>query len=413
VAGGRNGLRNLGVAALSSLLALVLAELLARAWLLNLAGDEAFRTYASVSQLEQRLGAEAQSISPYAPHRYVGFVPSPGFRQEPNRHDARGYRGAPVSVPKPDGELRIVCLGGSTTYSDGVKDPADSYPAQLEQELHGRGLRKLRVVNGGASGYSSWETLINFQLRVLDLAPDVVIVYHALNDIAGRLVWPPSAYRGDNSGAVSLASNLGADTPLLERSTLARIALVRFGWAPSHLGLFRNFARPAPSNRFWDFMRQLQRGTYPSGLFRRVSAEEILSRNPPIYFRRNLENLVHVAHGNGIRPVLLTFAHCDCGKGNVALQAPEIRRAIAEHNEVILAVGKALDVPVYDLAAAFPGERRYFVDSVHFTAEGNRERAVLIADFLVREGIVPRPPAAGAKPRGPTPSGVAEGRHGR
>ncbi|MDJ0850116.1 MAG: hypothetical protein QNK04_17225 [Myxococcota bacterium] len=102
------------------------AELLARGWLLHVADDEAFRSYASVRQLEARLGGDLQSVSPYAPHRYVGFVTSPGFRRDPNHHNPQGFRGAPVPWRKPQGELRIVCVGGSTTYSDGVTDPSQS-----------------------------------------------------------------------------------------------------------------------------------------------------------------------------------------------------------------------------------------------------------------------------------------------
>lgn len=117
---------------------------------------------------------------------------------------------------------------------------------------------------------------------------------------------------------------------------------------------------------------------------------EMLTRNPPIYFRRNLENLVYVARGNGVQPVLSTFAHCDCGKGDAALESPEIVRGIAEHIEVVREIGKALDVPVLDLAAALPDDPRYFVGAVHFSAEGNGRRALLVADFLVREGLVPR-----------------------
>lgn len=379
----------LALAGLSLLVSLVAAELAARWWLVHRADDEAFRSYASLAQLEERLGADLQSLSPWAPHRYIGWIPSPGFRRGANHHDALGYRGGPIPMPKPRGEYRIACLGASTTYADPVQDPADAYPPRLERVLHQRGHGQVRVINAGASGYSSYETLVNFEFRVLDLEPDMVIVYHALNDLSGRMVWPPSAYRGDNSGHVRLASGAGQDTPLLERSTLARIVLVRFGLATSHLDLFRNFARPARSDRAWAFMRQQERGSYPSGPFRQVDVMQILERNPPVYFRRNLENLVFIARGHGIQPVLLTFAQTQQGRGEPALRSPEVRRGLAEHNAVIRDVGQALGVPVYDLAAEFPDDPRYFVGAVHFSAAGNQRRAELVADFLLRENLVP------------------------
>jgi len=86
-------------------------------------------------------------------------------------------------MPKPAGQFRIVCLGGSTTYTSDVKDYRDSYPYLLEKYLKAQGYNDVTVVNAGAGSWSSWESLINFQFRVLDLDPDLIIVYHGINDI--------------------------------------------------------------------------------------------------------------------------------------------------------------------------------------------------------------------------------------
>ena len=82
---------------------------------------------------------------------------------------------------KPLGEYRIACLGGSTTYTTSVEDWRLSYPALLEHELHNAGLGSVCVLNCGAAGWSSWESLINLETRVLDLDPDLIVVYHAIN----------------------------------------------------------------------------------------------------------------------------------------------------------------------------------------------------------------------------------------
>jgi lysophospholipase L1-like esterase len=250
----------------------------------------------------------------------------------------------------------------------------------------------VRTVNAGASGYTSYETLANFAFRVLDLDPDMVLVYHGINDLAARMVWPPSAYRGDNSGAVQLASGLARDTPLLERSTFARILLVRLGLARSHLDLFRNFSRTAKTNHYPIYMGQRSRGIYPSGPFAEVSVEQMLAANPPVYFRRNLESLALLARGRGIQPVFLTFAHSQDVKDPV-LNTPEIARGLAEQNQMILELGAALGVPVFDLARAMPSKPRLFFGAVHFTAAGNRRRAELISDFLEQQGLLPVPAA--------------------
>jgi lysophospholipase L1-like esterase len=393
---------NLALLAFSLVLGGALAELGARLWLERLADDEAFKAYASVAQLEERLAQPAQSLSRYAPHRYIGFIPSPGYRSGANYHDPLGYRGGPIALHKPEGEFRIVCVGASTTYADPVEDPAESYPAQLEAELRRRGYGQVRTVNAGASGYTSYETLVNFAFRVLELDPDMVLVYHGINDLAARMVWPPSAYRGDNSGAVQLASGLARDTPLLERSTFARILRVRLGYARSHLDLFRNFSRTAKTNHYPIYMGQRSRGIYPSGLFEEVDVMQMLAANPPVYFRRNLASLALLARGRGVQPVFMTFAHSQ-KVADPVLNTPEVVQGLAEQNRMILGLGAELGVPVFDLARAMPPNPRLYFGAVHFTAAGNRRRAQLIADFLVEQGLLPAPAARGQDAGGPRP----------
>jgi lysophospholipase L1-like esterase len=374
---------------------LLAAELAARFWLERFADVEQFRRFASLDQLRQRMEREGQSVSPYAPHRYIGFTPTPGYRRGRNRHNRLGYRGDPIPQPKPEGEFRIVCLGGSTTYGGAVGDPRLAYPAQLEAALRGRGYANVRVVNGGAEGWASHESLVNFEFRVLDLDPDLVIVYHGVNDLNGRMVWPFEAFRGDNSGAVQHSPGLNRAVPLLQQSTLIRILLIRAGRAPSHLALVSNFTVLPQTARFFAFQRQKTKGNYPAGYFERVSIMDMLDRNPPVFFRRNLENLVAVARAQGVQPVLATFAHCDCVADEPALTSEEVKRGIREHNRMILELAESLDVRVYDFAAAFPRDPNLFSSAVHLSVGGNRLKAKLFADFLVDADLLPAPASTG------------------
>ena len=55
--------------------AIVAAELLASAWLRWLAGEEDFRRFASIGQLEARYGA----FDRFQSHRHLGYGLSPGY----------------------------------------------------------------------------------------------------------------------------------------------------------------------------------------------------------------------------------------------------------------------------------------------------------------------------------------------
>ena len=167
-------------------------EAAANIWLLHFANEKHFIRYASLQQLQD---SDVSNRPRYTPHRYIGYYPTPNYIKGNDRHNALGYRGDEIESPKPPGQFRIVCLGGSTTYTSDVKDYRKSYPYLLEKYLNGQGYNNVTVINAGAGSWSSWESLINFQLRVLDIEPDLIIIYHSINDISPRFVWPPEAYR--------------------------------------------------------------------------------------------------------------------------------------------------------------------------------------------------------------------------
>ena len=381
----RNALARLCLVLLSGLAALALAEAGACLWLAR-QEPAVFARYASFSELRDRAADDERKVK-WAWHPYIGPWATPGFERGRNRHNALGYRGAEIDVPKPAGRFRIVCAGGSTTYTTAVDDWRASYPAQLERILRATG-RDVDVVNAGVANWSSFETLINFQLRVLDLEPDLVIVYHAVNDVHTRFVWPPEAYRGDNSGFRRADVEPFQVPGILEASTALRILLIRLGRIPSPSDLRSTLGRPADT--YWgDRIRFAHVRDRAAGLPAGVTALTMLDANPPVWFRRNLENLVALARSRGIGVTLATFAHCPAFVANPVTAAPEYVRALAEHNDVLRALAAELDLPLFDFAAAFPNEPRLYADGIHVNEFGALRKAQLFAAFLVERGLVP------------------------
>jgi len=349
------------------------------------ASDADFLRYASLTQLESRHVQGAR----LTPHRYLGYVPTPGWEEPPNRHGALGFRGDEFPAAKPAGEFRIVCLGGSTTYTSFVDDPAGSYPAQLERSLRDSGCENVRVINAGCQGWSSWESLLGFELRVLDLEPDLAIVYHGVNDVHPRLVWPAEAYRGDNSGYLRPVDPMFLPS-VLEYSTLGRILLIETGRAAPHSSLHRTLKGYADTYHGDAFFRQRTGETYPRGIFAETGAEEMLAANDPRYFLRNLRNLAAVGRANGCDTVFATFACSPEGTNEVRSTSAEYTGAYRDMNARLLELGAELGVPVFDFAAAFPGGPELFVDGRHVNAEGARLKGELFARFLLERRLVPQ-----------------------
>lgn len=384
-----SGGRKLALLLVSTLLGAVLAELGAGFWLVRLAPDEIARRYATLAQIEERAARQGFSYSLYKEHPYLGFIPAPNYVRGMNRHNSLGFRGEEIAVPKPTGEFRIVCLGGSTTYNPFIEAPSQAFPAQLEAALHARGFTQVRVVNGGVPGYRSWESLLNLQFRVLDLEPDMVFVYHATNDTFARLVWPPEAYRGDNTGVLSGSSRAERERSFFHASNVLRMLSIRFGEGRSPARLGTTFGEWAETARGPIFSSQVTAGRYPSGLFKRQSVRKLLATNPPRYFQRNLEHLVLVAEHHGVVPVLSSFTACECKQD--ASSRPEILAAIREMNEVTRGVAETSGTPFLDLDIEFPRNPALFEDSIHVNAAGASRRGEIVAQMLTERDLVPEP----------------------
>lgn len=371
---------NLVLVLVSIAVALVLLELAAGFFITRLASQEQFDKFASYSQLVERYGKPSLSK-----HRFLGYYLTPSWVREPDKHNSLGYRGEEVVVPKPDGVYRIVAIGGSTTYGGGVDDYRQAYPYLLQQYLNERGYENVEVVNAGVGGYRTWESLINLQFRVLDLEPDLIIIYHAINDIAPRLVWPPSEYRGDLSGY--LDPPLIFRPSLIERSNLARMVMISLDLTQPAIALSRTWAPRTEFSYEALFEEQRSEGTYPQGIFLEVSAQEMLRQNPPIYFERNLRSMVAIARANGIEVILATFVYSPDFK-YVQVSSPEYQSALAEHNDVIRLITASTEAHLFDFASLMPTNEKYFTDGVHFTFEGNQLRANLFADFIIESGFL-------------------------
>jgi lysophospholipase L1-like esterase len=301
---------------------------------------------------------------------YVSYVPNPVFPD----HNELGYRGAETTLTKPDGVFRIVALGGSTTYSTGTT-AEEAYPAVLQQILRDEyGYTNVEVINGGVQGYTSWEVLTHFAFRVLELEPDMLIFYESVNELSVRENSSSACYRGENAmrGLNPQRGLFVERTPPYPQSTLVRFIGIYAGWIRNPLGLETAFDPPQ----------------IPCPPDNAPSIEARLAANPPVYYERNLRNLVLIAQGNGVQPMFSSWAY------NVDANRPTVwREQIAAQNAVLRNLATELDVPFYDLAANFPVGPQYWErDGWHMEAPGTLEQATQYARWLHDGGYLPAPP---------------------
>ncbi len=383
-------LSRLFLISISILVSLLLVEGVANFYLWNITDEDTFKRLASAQQLEDRYGIDifgtdtTRGGSTFVAQNYIGYAPVANFRNERgNYHNSYGFRGPEVTVPKPDETYRIVALGGSTTYSTGSRTPEGSYPFLLQQYLNENGYPNVEVVNAGVSGYTSYETLLNFQLRVLDLDPDLIIVYHATNDARARLIYPVEDYVRDNSGFIEPVLPSTIMPNILEYSTIARIIGIQTGVFTPHNSLNWTWRPVTESSVYELFTQQIRHGSYPQGIFRNMKAMDIIEQNPPTFFESNLRSIIGIAHANDIEVMFATWAWSNEFPEEPCVASEEFILMHRQHNEVKRQLSEEHDIYFYDFKAEMPDTRKYWRDGRHMVVEGNMLRAQLFGDYIM------------------------------
>lgn len=298
---------------------------------------------------------------------YVSYLPNPDYEG----HNALGYRGEEIALPKPEGTFRIVALGGSTTYSTGTT-AQESYPALLQKILREEyGLSQVEVVNAGMLGYTSWEALTTFAFRALELEPDMVIYYEGVNDLVVRersttdCFLGENALRGLNPIRGLFVERAAAYTP----NALNRLVGITFGTLQNPLTL---------DSAFEPTRIPCEGDEGDMTIDRRLEA------NTPYYYVKNVRNIALLAQANGVQPILSSWVY------NTLADRPALwREAIAEQNLALAEMAEANGIPFYDLVATFPEDNALWeADGIHMVANGTREQATQYARFLVENGFI-------------------------
>lgn len=105
----------------------------------------------------------------------------------------RNQRYTDYPQKKEKGEIRILCVGDSTTYGIAV-NYKESWPHLLELLLREKYPDKnIRVLNAGFPGFSSREIKRIYQLYLVNYHPDIVIFKVALEGLTDRYKLPQSS----------------------------------------------------------------------------------------------------------------------------------------------------------------------------------------------------------------------------
>ena len=359
-------------------------------WALWLVIEVGFHIYAATQPDLARIEKQGPEITRYTPHPYVAYGLTRGWTspEERSRYNSLGYRGSQPKTNREPGTLRVLLLGGSTTYGGGVASDVDTWASLLQGILqqHHPDL-KPEVINGGVPGYSSTESLINLSIRGIDLKPDIAILYHGCNDAHFRFV-RPHRYVGEATGYRRAWDSRKAaiwtktyESFGLRVSAALRWVMVRWAgrkYTPTNIGV--EWVTVVPGH-----FAATGTDDIPGEPYDRVDLARL---NPPVYFERNLRSFVAVCRAHRIRPVLVTWMYGQFVYDYMATDS--YRLAIKQQNDVVLKLSRELSVPLIDLASdGLDKNESYWVENRHMTREGNAEKADATYAALVELGLIP------------------------
>lgn len=121
-------------------------------------------------------------------HPFHAYIPKPGkFMKKGKTVNQYGFISTPkmTSIAKPDGRIRIVFLGGSSTAGTGrnlVDEQTWPYKVWLNLKESYPDL-DIEMINAAVSGYSTFESFGRLWSQVRFFEPDIVMVYHGWNDM--------------------------------------------------------------------------------------------------------------------------------------------------------------------------------------------------------------------------------------
>jgi lysophospholipase L1-like esterase len=90
-----------------------------------------------------------------------------------------GYRGEAVAPRTSHGPLRILALGGSTTFGYLLRDQA-TWPVLLEQQLEDAG-ESIEIINGGVTGWGLGQCVERLVRDGARIQPDLLMIYTGWN----------------------------------------------------------------------------------------------------------------------------------------------------------------------------------------------------------------------------------------
>ena len=288
-----------------------------------------------------------------------------------------------------DQDIRILCVGGSTTECLYVADRM-SWPWRVQDDLAVRLSKKVFVGNAGVSGHFSLHH--SFLLRHYDRTSEFqwVVVLCGMNDLGCLL---RNNYEGRKALVPSETFSHESDHAVTDKAYYRKLRLVRLAkhWYAAHSASDAVVVQD-PAARWISERRQLRQEWLNRNTINSIPREcdAALDR-----YRGDLKDVIAACRERGVGLVMITqptlyaenlapelealvWEYFEGGAYSTAVLA----RLMEMYNDVMRAVCREEGIDLIDLAARLPRDTTVFYDDCHFNNSGCEKVASIVSEYF-------------------------------
>lgn len=262
-----------------------------------------------------------------------------------------GFRVTGITVKKPKGVLRVLCLGDSVTFGDVPRKDNETYPHYLQWCLNwSYPDRTIQVINAGCLGYTSVQGLELLKRKGLAYDPDIIIVGFVHHEQLPAL-------KTDLDQMTSSSKSVRFIKSLLYRSYF--YLMLRGTIAPGTLSM--SYLAGAPSE----------------------ISDNMVMRVPVENYKKTLQEFIDIAARKKITILFLKIPTRNDGKRQMEDRHSFALREVVEKNKCHFI---ELDQEMSNYRTDY--EFTLMADEVHPNPQGNNVMAGIIDEYMKEHGLI-------------------------
>jgi hypothetical protein len=299
-----------------------------------------------------------------------------------------GFRGKAIELEKKEGQIRIVCLGGSETFGY-YESKGKEWPAQLGKMIQDK-FPRAEVINASVVGLQTSHRKDYIKQYILPLKPDILIFYQHrfMIFIREQMRGIPPAKKLAKINKKTRRNPVGLLNAYI-RYLFNNEAGVRYlpRWLPKHIAM-------------WNLRRKIKKRENKF-LVNKEPLDEA-PKHLALAYEKELRSFCDYLKENNIIPVLSTFPFLTTASTKddyiyellfmrrycVELSENGLLDGIKKLNTMIRRIAEEQHMVFIDNDNMIPKTKEYFIDYVHYTDKGSEVIARNFYHTLEHSGLL-------------------------